>query len=205
MKKLDILYLALPVLLWPVVFLAFSGSFVYAMGVAATALALFTLWRQRRLILWKKGRMASVAAYGIAGAVILYLIFLAGYYLAVAAGIGSDVTLIYTMIYSQASRITIFLILALIGICEEIYWRGGVQGYVAKHSKRFGKNAWILSTAYYSLVHIASLNPVLVLAAFFVGLVTSIIASRRGILSSAIAHIAWIEAIILILPVIPIK
>lgn len=202
MDKIDILYLALPLLLWPVVFIVFSHSFVYAMSVATFILAAFSLWRYRGNITWSRKGAARMAAAGIIGAVALYLAFLAGYYLSVATGMGSYVGLVYSMIYSQAPRAVIFVLLALIGLFEEIYWRGGMQGYAAKHSRRFGSIPWLASTIYYSLVHISTLNPVLVLAALLVGLVTSIIADRYGILASAMAHIAWIEAIIIFLPVI---
>lgn len=204
MEKTDILYFALPLVLWPMVFLVFSNSFVYAMGIAAAALAIFTLWRHRKLVAWKRGGAAKILAWGILGAVILYLVFLAGYYLAIFTGTVAYVHLIYSLIYSQASTIIIVILLALIGVCEEIYWRGGVQGYVEKHSKRFRKAPWVVSTAFYSLVHIATLNPILVLAAFFVGLVTSLLERKHGIAASAMAHVLWIEAIIVFLPVITI-
>jgi len=202
MKKFDILYLALPLVLWPLVFIVFQNLFVYAMSVATLILASLTAWRYRKLVKLRSGRALRIVSVGIVGAVLLYLVFYAGYYLAVAAGLVSYVNLVYSMIYAQGSKLLIFALLAVIGICEEIYWRGGLQGYVAKSSSRFSKSPWILTTAYYSLVHLATLNPILVLAAFFVGLITSFSANRYGIAASIIAHVAWIEAIIIFLPVI---
>lgn len=202
MKRIDILYFILPLILWPLVFITFKNSFVYAMTIAALVLAVFSLWRQRGLIAWKKKGVLQIVAAGAIGAVVLYLIFLAGYYLSIAAGLVGYVSLIYTMIYSEASKLTIFVLLAFIGLFEEIYWRGGLQGYAAKHTKTFRSMPWLASTIYYALVHLATLNPILALAALFVGLVTSLIADRYGILASAIAHIAWIEAIIIFLPVL---
>ncbi len=204
MDKIDIIYLVLPVILWPLVFIVFQGYFVYAMSVATLVLAVFSLWKFRKSIKWNSGKTQWVISAGIIGAILLYLVFLAGYYLAAASGLGSYVGLIYSMIYAQGSKIVVFALLAVIGICEEIYWRGGLQGYVQKHSKRFKNAPWIVTTAYYSLVHLSTLNPILVLAAFFVGLITSLTANRYGIAASAIAHILWIEAIIIFLPVLTI-
>lgn len=205
MRKIDLLYFLLPVVLWPLVFLVFSNSFVYAMSVTTVILALFTIWRHKKLITWKrKTNFIKIIAMGITGAVILYLIFLMGYYFAISVGLVQYVHLIYSLIYSQASTLTIVLLLALIGVCEEIYWRGGVQGYIEKNSNRFKSMPWVISTAYYSLVHLATLNPILVLAAFFVGLTTSLLAKKYGIAASAIAHVLWIESIIIFLPVIAI-
>lgn len=205
MKTIDAIYFALPVILWPLVFLVFKNSFIYAMFVAALLLAVLTVWRQKQLIKWvKKANALSIIGSGLTGAAILYLIFLSGYYLALSTGLVGYVYLVYSMIYSQASKILIFSLLAVIGICEEIYWRAGIQGYVEKHWKGFKKAPWIISTAYYSIVHLSTLNPILAIAAFFVGLVTSILAYRYGIASSTIAHVAWIEFIIIFLPVISI-
>lgn len=189
-------------MLWPLVFIVFAKYFVYAMSIAAAVLALLTLWKNKKLIKWGSGSLSGIIAFGAAGSIILYLLFLLGYYLAAASGLGSYVSLVYSLIYSQASRIAMVVLLAIIGILEEVYWRGGIQGYVAKNWKAFSKSPWIISTAYYTLVHIATLNPILVLAAFLVGIVTSLIASKHGIASSAIAHVLWIEAIIVFLPAI---
>jgi uncharacterized protein len=204
MKAIDIIYLALPILLWPIVFLGFPNLFVYAMSVATLILAIFTLVMHKELIQWKKTKKyVPIILSGLMGAAILYFVFVAGAYLAGYFGLFSYVQLVYSMIYAQASKVVIFLLLALIGICEEIYWRGGVQAF-AKKSRLFKNMPWLGTTIYYSLVHIPTLNPILVLAAFFVGLVTSLIADRYGIFGSMIAHIAWIECIIIFLPVIAI-
>ncbi len=88
--------------------------------------------------------------------------------------------------------------------CEEIYWRGALQGYMRRKFSKTKWAPWVISTAYYSLVHLSTLNPILVLAAFFVGLTASLIAEKHGILASAAVHIIWIEAIIIFLPVIAI-
>ena len=202
-KIKDYLYFALPAILWPLTFIVFRAEFVYAMTVSTAILATFTLWKYRKYVSWLKTRTATGAlAAGAAISVLLYLIFFAGYYFTAAIGLGGSVANVYTMLYSQHDGVALVLLLAVIGIFEEIYWRGGVQGIARKESKLFKKFPWLLSTAYYTLVHFATLNPVLVLAAFAVGLVTSLTADRYGIVASTVTHILWIEAIVVFLPVL---
>ena len=198
----DIIFLALPILLWPIVFLVFKNSFVYAMAAATAFLALLSLLKYRDLIKWKGPSPAKMAAFAIAGAIILYLVFYGGFYLASMLGMLQDVRLVYTMIYAEGSKLGIFILLAIIGICEEIYWRGALQGYMRRKFSKTKWAPWVIATAYYSLVHLSTLNPILVLAAFFVGLTASLIAEKHGIIASAAVHIIWIEAIIIFLPVI---
>ncbi len=203
MSRMDIAYLIAPVLLWPIVFVLLRGIFVYAMLVAAVSLALFTLLRYRRYIKlsYNGGSYLSMIWLGILGSIALYLAFFIGYQLTVLLGLNGYVSLVYTMLYSQGSRILVAPILAIIGVSEEIYWRGGLQGYLRKNSRLFRKMPWLGSTLWYSAVHLLTFNPILALAAFFVGIITGIVAERYGIVASSIAHIAWLEAIILIIPI----
>ncbi len=202
LEKYEYLYLALPLILWPMSFIIFSNYFVYAMSISTLILAIFTLAKYKKNIKVKSGSIKKILLFGSLGAVILYLIFLGGYYLTILTGTVIYVREIYSLIYSQAQTIFLFILLAVIGICEEIYWRGGVQGLIRKKSKIFNKVPWLGSSIFYGLIHLSTLNPILVLAAFFVGLVTSLIAEKYGIIGSAIAHVAWIEAIIIFLPVL---
>lgn len=198
----DYVYFLLPLALWPLTFIVFSKYFVYAMSVSTAILAAFSLLRYRDKIHFMSRSIAKAAGIGAAGAVALYVLFMAGYHIALFTGNIAYVKDVYAMIYSQAQTIVLVILLAIIGICEEVYWRGGLQGFVKKNSKTFRNVPWVASSIYYAAVHISTLNPILVVAALSVGLVTSIIADRYGIGASAIAHIAWIEAIIVFLPVI---
>ncbi len=197
-------YLLLPLLLWPLTFIVFSKYFIYAMALSELLLISFSLLRFRKYVPFRKSTWKKTAIAGTLGAAVLYAIFLIGYHLALFTGNGAYVTDIYRMIYAESGKMVIFILLAFIGIAEEIYWRGGIQGIAEKNTRMFRSRPWIASTAYYACIHLTTLNPILALAAFFVGLVNSLIAQKYGIVASAISHIAWIEAIILFLPVISI-
>lgn len=199
----DIVFILLPVLLWPVSFILLKSVFIYALLVSTAVLALVSLRWYKRSIPWKKVKSSAyVVLAGIIGAAVLYLIFYLGNYAVALIGIDKLVGNVYQMIYGAVPKIPLMVVLVFIGIFEEIYWRGALQSYVRKNSKFFGHFPWIATTIFYALVHIAALNPILVVAAFFVGLVTSLVAEKYGILSSMLTHIVWIELIVVFLPVI---
>lgn len=204
MKATEALYLLLPLVLWPLSFIVLKSVFIYALAASTAILAALSLILFRKKIVWVRGRSKlTVLAFGAAVSIVLYAIFAAGGSVATYLGLGSYVSSVYASIYgSSGAGVSTIVLLALIGVFEEIYWRGGLQGYAESNSARFAKAPWIASTAYYTLVHISTLNPILVVAALFVGLVTSLVAYKAGILASMMTHILWIEAIVIFFPVI---
>ncbi len=108
---------------------------------------------------------------GIAIAVVLWCLFWVGDKVAswlfdFARG---QVDAIY-LIKEESSPVVIsLLLLFLIGPAEEIYWRGYVQ---ERLSRKLGANmGFLLTTAVYTLVHVPSLNFMLVMAAMVCGIV----------------------------------
>ena len=203
-SPLDLLYLALPLVLWPLSFVVLRSEFIYALAASTALLAALTLLFYRKSIKWTRGSSKlAVVLFGASSAFVLYLIFVAGGMLTTALGAGSYVASVYASIYgTQGKGALTMLLLAVIGIFEEIYWRGGVQGYAESHFTRFAKAPWIASAAYYAFVHTSTLNPILVVAALVVGLVAGIVAHKAGILASIITHVLWIEAIVVFFPVV---
>ncbi|MDE1854885.1 MAG: CPBP family intramembrane metalloprotease [Candidatus Micrarchaeota archaeon] len=202
--KTDLVYLALPLVLWPLSFIVLQSVFIYALAASTAVLACLSLLLYMDKIVWSRGSSKIIVLiFGAAAAIVLYAIFVFGGAAASALGLGSYVSSVYASIYgSQGKGLSTIFLLALIGLFEEIYWRGGVQGYAAAKSKRFAKVPWVASTAYYTFVHIATLNPILVVSALFVGLCTGIVAHKAGILASTVTHILWIEAIVVFFPVV---
>ncbi len=192
-------YLALPLALWPLSFIVLRSSFIYAMCASTFVLASFSLIRYRGRIKWGTLSPSSLAA-GVVGAVVLYLLFLFGYVAAPLVGLSGSVAGAFGMIYAANTKAELVFLLALIGVFEEIYWRGGIQGIASGKGGLMGRMPWAAAAAYYTLVHISTLNPILVIAALFVGLMTSLIAHKYGIIASTLTHILWIEAIIVFLP-----
>jgi membrane protease YdiL (CAAX protease family) len=132
-------------------------------------------------------------------AIILYIIFLLGGKASYQLGIGYLVLNIYDVLLS-VNKIYLSITLIIIGIMEEIYWRGFVQGIFIDNNATY---PWILSTIYYSIVHAVTFNYILVIAAFIVGLVTGYVAFKFGIVYSILTHIIWLEIVIVLFPVLP--
>ncbi|EET90519.1 MAG: CPBP family glutamic-type intramembrane protease [Candidatus Micrarchaeales archaeon] len=203
MKGFDYLLVFLPFLLWPITFIVLRSIFIYAMLASTFILAMLSLWKYRGMIRWKTGGPASLIAYGLAAAALLYLIFFLGYYVTLLMGLKGAVAYVYLLIYTQISNMPLlFVILAMIGVFEEIYWRGALQGFFERRSRIFADKPWLAAAIYYGGIHLTTLNIVLPVAALVIGIVTSIVAYKKGILSSMISHILWLESIIILLPVV---
>lgn len=202
MKYIDAIFLFLPLLLWPITFILLKNIFIYSMLISTFILAVISLMIHKDMIKWRHKNIYLTLAMGVLGAVILYLIFYFGNILTMYMNINNLVGNVYTMIYKDVPIIPLAIILMFIGVFEEIYWRGALQGYLEKKIRIFAAMPWVGTTLYYSLIHVSTLNFVLVGAAFLVGLVTSIIAYKYGILSSMITHIVWIEMIVIFIPTI---
>jgi membrane protease YdiL (CAAX protease family) len=88
----------------------------------------------------------------------------------------------------------------LIGPGEELFWRGFLQRRLqADYGPWYG---FLISAAIYSLVHIGSGNPMLVLAAGVCGLFWGFLYLRyRSLLMNMVSHKLWDVAIFLLFPV----
>ncbi len=198
----DKIYLLLPVLLWPIVFIEFKSVFVYAMFFATLLLAVLSLLRYRKFLPFTKSSGPNIIlTVGILAAIILYLIFYFGYFASAIVGPKGSVLDVYSMLYAQNPKLVLGILLIFIGIFEEIYWRGGVQSFAEKRIKILKGSPWLISTLYYAAVHLFTLNPILAVSAFFVGLVTSLVAYKYGLIASMITHVLWIEAVVVFLPI----
>jgi uncharacterized protein len=99
---------------------------------------------------------------------------------------------------AQALRIGLLLLL-VIGPGEELFWRGYLQ---RTWQKKLGNaSALPLTVAVYTVVHVASGNPVLVLAAAVCGLFWGVLYQRSGsVLLVAVSHAVWALAVFLLFP-----
>jgi len=203
-KNISKIFAILPVFLWPLAFIIFASTFLYAMAIVTLFLGISTIVlfkkdlyslfnKNAQKITWKSISISLIAA------LILYIIFLLGGEISYQFGIGYLVLKIYNMILS-INKISLGIILIIIGIMEEIYWRGFLQSIFIDNNV---SHPWVLSTIYYSIVHAVTLNYILVIAAFIVGLVTGYITYKLGLMYSIFTHIIWLEVIIVLFPVLP--
>ncbi|QOJ78916.1 CPBP family intramembrane metalloprotease [Infirmifilum lucidum] len=190
--RLDALLVALPWLLFAVPFQLARPRLVEAMSAVSILLALGVLATGRASISLKGIRWVP---YSLGSAVALYLVFLAGGVFARTTGMWWQVEAVYSSVRPGALQLAGVFFL---GLAEEVYWRGYVQGYVVK--RVLGKGWW-LSTVPYSLVHFVSGMPLLILAAIPVGLIFGLVAERAGVVASGLGHSLWLYLVLYVLPV----
>jgi len=90
------------------------------------------------------------------------------------------------------------LLAFLIGPGEELFWRGWLQ---RSWQERFGSTALPLAATLYAAIHIASGNPMLVLAAAVCGVYWGFLYFRfNSVLLVAVSHTLWDVAVFLVFP-----
>ena len=112
-----------------------------------------------------------------------------------------QVDTVYAMKTGLPSWAIGLLLLFLIGPAEELFWRGYVQRTLGKlHGPRA---AFWMTALIYALVHVWSLNFMLVMAAFVAGLVWGFIYRiRPGYLPALIvSHALWDVLVFVVLPI----
>lgn len=171
MKKV-LLFIFLAFLLWTIMFSPWTAPHVPFWGMMTfSALTLALLSSLAAPGWWKRMHWSfSNIIIGVAIALLLWGVFWIGdkassYIFSFAR---PQVNLIYGMKAGESPLLLSLLLLFLIGPAEEIFWRGYVQ---QKLSARYSPNVgFLLATACYTLVHIASCNFMLVMASMVCGL-----------------------------------
>ena len=139
---------------------------------------------------------------GVAAAASLYTIFWLGNSLSVYLFhfAKPQIASIYG-IRSQGEAVMISLILLFItSPGEEIFWRGFVQ---RRFVERFGaRKGWLIASAVYAAVHIASGNFMLTMAALVAGLFWGWLYQReRNLVPCIVSHALWTVTIFILLPI----
>lgn len=144
---------------------------------------------------------ARKAAFGVLSAGVLYVVFRLGDKISryLLPGAASDISGVYAFKgHASAVRIVLLMIF-VIGPGEELFWRGFLQ-------RRFenllgNRSGWLLAAAVYTAIHIASGNPILVLAAGVCGLFWGWLYSRRrSMILNAVSHTIWDIAAFVLFP-----
>lgn len=170
-------------------------------GVVLSTLSL-TLGKELRESLKNDFRWSDIPI-GIAIGALLWGIFWVGDKVAVwmfdfADGeIGS----IYSMRDGMNYWIIGALLLFVVGPAEEIFWRGYVQGNLARKYKPLV--AFLVTTAIYTLVHIWSLNFMLLVAAAVAGGLWGLLYLfyPKRLWALVISHAVWDAAVFVIFPI----
>ena len=137
----------------------------------------------------------------VSSAVLLYIVFLAGHLISTSLFpfASANIQSVYAM-RGDASLLRVILLIALvIGPAEEIFWRGYLQQRLSV--RRGNVRGLILAMMLYGLVHIGSLNPMLLIAALVCGFYWGLIYLwRRSLFINCLSHVIWDLAVFVIFP-----
>ena len=174
-----------------------------ALTVALVAALSFAVDRsyRRRLREDLSSGLARKVALGIASAAVLYAVFAAGRAAALAlfpfAAAGIDQ--IYALKSGTSAARVVLLLGLVIGPGEELFWRGFFQERAAAGTTR--ASGFALTSLLYTSVHLASGNPMLILAAAVCGLFWGWLYLRfRSPLLNMVSHTLWDLAVFVVFP-----
>ena len=108
---------------------------------------------------------------------------------------------IYAMKHGLPPAVIALLLLFVIGPAEELFWRGYVQRTLAAHVGVDG--AFVLTAAVYTLVHVWSMNFMLIMAALVAGGVWGLLYRLRPSLLPAliVSHAIWDACVFVAFPI----
>ena len=158
-------------------------------------------WRQELLNDFKT-QLFNKVTLGFVFAIILYVVFYVGNILSrqIFAFAGSSINAVYQFKTSASPIRIALLMIFLIGPGEELFWRGFLQRRLSlSYGPLFG---FLISTAIYTLIHVGSGNPMLVLAAGICGLFWGgLYLKYRSLVLNIVSHTVWDVCIFLLYPV----
>jgi membrane protease YdiL (CAAX protease family) len=187
--------------LWFVTFAVPAGNFWLKLCASAAVLALAGLtlsWKERGTLFAFKPRHLGV---GVGSALVLYGIFWMGKQVSglLFPFAQREISNIYVN-KAQLDPLSIgLLLLFIMGPAEEIYWHGFVQRTL---SLRLGAvRGVLLTTVFYTLVHISAFNVMLALAAGVCGLFWGLLYLReKSLIPVIISHSLWDVIIFVLFP-----
>ncbi len=198
------LYVALAFVLWFLMFVVKPiDNFWIMMVIATTLLSVISLLTFKDQLRLSNFNFKEISI-GILSAVILYVVFYAGRHLLDVLKIIPDHQQGISNVYARPGVVPKWLIAMFlffpVGFGEEIFWRGLLQRLMS--NKHGNIKAFLLTTFFYTAVHFPTLNPVLILAAFLVGIFWGLMFIWRGnnIVAPMISHMIWDPLIFIILP-----
>ena len=204
MKKL-VISIIVAFVLWTVMFSPWTKEYVYfwtAMSISAVVLISISFifyGKEIKQSIWWSWKDAGI---GVLSAAVLWGIFWLGNYFSTLLFpfAESQIGGIYNMKSGENYWVVGLLLLFVIGPAEEIFWRGYVQQRLGKRFSVVG--SMILATAVYTLVHIASFNFMLIMAAMVCGVFWSLMYSwKKNLLPLIISHALWDVAVFIVFPI----
>lgn len=193
--------------LWFMIFVRRPFNFWLMMASSTLLLSGLAFWFDGD-ILHREELTVKNFIIGILSALLLYLIFLVGQWLLInlaklSPGVFSGSSGFISAVYVNKKALPLWIVGVLlffpIGFGEEVFWRGLIQKQLGLRIKK--SYALLLATFFYTLVHVPTQNPVLILAAAVCGLFWGGIYWKTGsMVPVLISHMIWDPMIFVLLP-----
>jgi len=156
---------------------------------------------RKELVLDGSSQKGRKILWGVVSAVVLYLVFFIGNWLVreVFQFAPENIRNVYGFKGSASALRIALLMLLFIGPGEELFWRGFIQGNLAG---LMGKtNGFLLAVLFYTLIHLATGNLILILAALAGGIFWGWLYMRyQSMLLNMVSHIVWDISVFLLFP-----
>ncbi|WP_425331112.1 CPBP family intramembrane glutamic endopeptidase [Clostridium aminobutyricum] len=194
--------LLISAVLWFLMFIIKPMNFWIEMSLSISILVALSYWVKRDLFQLSKITWRAIII-GILSAIILYAVFYVGN---IVSGYlfpfkEAQVLSVYSN-KSQGSPLLIgSLLLLLIGPGEELFWRGFIQQSLA--TKLGETKGYLLSTLFYTGVHIVTGNFMLIIAALVCGAFWGFMYKKeKSLVPVIISHALWDFTIFVLFPLI---
>lgn len=204
MKKL-VISIIVAFLLWTIMFSPWTKEYVHfwtTMSVSAVLLIFLSFifyGKEIRKSIWWSWKDVGI---GVLSAAVLWGIFWLGNYFSTLLFpfAESQIGGIYNMKSGENYWVVGLLLLFVIGPAEEIFWRGYVQQRL--NQKYSVILSTVVATVVYTLVHIASFNFMLIMAAMVCGAFWGLMYSwKKNLLPLIISHALWDVAVFILFPI----
>jgi membrane protease YdiL (CAAX protease family) len=199
MSKLsyEVLSLPVPFILWYFVFNdPLLGGFWPTLTVSALILLSLSLLRFSTM----KIRITSRGfLIGVGSALLIYAFFWAGFQIVRGIpGFSQQVSWVYQLRGTTPITFIAAALLFPIGPTEELFWRGFIQGRL--NSALTPTKGLLITSALYTLIHVSTFNPSLMLVALIGGLFWGYVFNKVGDLFPVlVSHVLFDELIFVIL------
>jgi len=196
-------FVALAFVLWFVMFVLKPLNFWIMMAFSTSILYAISIIYYRDQLSREYFKLNEILI-GFLSAIVLYFIFWIGKFILDKYGIIPNHNQNISSVYANKEVFPGWLVALLlffpIGFGEEMFWRGYLQRLL---SEKYNKWIGLLVTLFfYTAVHIPTMNPILLLASFIVGIYWGLIFLWRGnIIAAVISHMIWDPIIFIIYPI----
>ncbi len=195
-------------ILWYIVFSVKPFNFWLSMSFATLVLLLMVFIFDKSVFFNIKINFKTLF-FSIVSSLFLYLIFFFGNIFLIFVNskfhlLNNRIALLNN-IYSNKTGVSPIIISLLIifpiAFGEEIFWRGFIQKNI--ETKTNGYFSLLITTFFYSFVHISSFNPILILAALTCGIFWGFIYMKtKNITLVILSHIFWDILIFVLFPIL---